>query len=56
MCRRLVVRFGLAFGFGIVVPPTPTDDAVGRESDEEHNRERREVHGWTGVRGDDTSG
>jgi len=55
MWRRLVVCFGLAFAFGIVAPPSPAHDLVGRESDEEHDPEGREVDGWTGVRGDDNS-
>src|SRR5262245_9899780 len=55
MGRRIVVYFGLAFGFGIVAPPPPTHDPVGRESDEEHDGEDREVDGWARVRGDDTS-
>jgi hypothetical protein len=54
MCRRMVVCFGLVFGVGMVAPPPPTDDPVCRESDEEHDREGREVDGWAGVRGDDT--
>src|SRR5262249_36933674 len=52
MWRRLVVCFGLAFAFGIVAPPSPAHDLVGRESDEEHDPEGREVDGWAGVRGD----